>query len=402
MTTHILAYGNGKQLALDVADEALVADCAGPRQGEIASPAAALEQALCSPLEFPPLARAVVPGDHVVLALDKAVPRAAELVAALLEHLGAAGVEPSGATVVLPAGDHAAAEQFASLPLRVELHDPDSRDQLSYLAATPKGQPIYLNRTLVDADVVIPIGCLRGAQALGYHGVHGGLYPAFSDAKTLHRYRNPHLVEVGSVTWSKAQREVEIVDWLSGHPFCIQVVPAGGDDVLHVLAGHVDAVASEGQRLWEEAWKWQIPSRASLVVAGITGPPLQQNWENLAAALAMANAVVEPEGAIALCCDLDFASSPSIECLAAAEEPADAVRQIRRQRLPDALSALELAQVLDDVRVYLLSKLDEEFVEDLGMAAVAQPAEMARLASRHPSCLLISHAQHALVLPPGE
>ena len=36
---------------------------------------------------------------------------------------------------------------------------------------------------------MLPVGCLRGEQSAGYFGIHGAIYPTFSDAKTLQRFR---------------------------------------------------------------------------------------------------------------------------------------------------------------------------------------------------------------------
>ena len=52
------------------------------------------------PLGFPPLGRAIVPGDKVVLALDGNVPRVADLVAATVEALVDGGVNASEITIL--------------------------------------------------------------------------------------------------------------------------------------------------------------------------------------------------------------------------------------------------------------------------------------------------------------
>ena len=47
------------------------------------------------------------------------------------------------------------------------IHDPHDRQQLSYLAASAEGRPIYLNRTLYDAELVIPVNCLTLIRQYG-------------------------------------------------------------------------------------------------------------------------------------------------------------------------------------------------------------------------------------------
>ena len=56
----------------------------------------------------------------------------------------------------------------------------------------------------------------------------------------------------------------------------MQLVPAAGDGVLHVLAGASDAVRQRGRELYQAAWACQVARPASLVVAAIEGGPQQQ------------------------------------------------------------------------------------------------------------------------------
>jgi len=61
----------------------------------------------------------------------------------------------------------------------------------------------------------------------------------------------------------------------------------------------------------------------------------------------------------------------------------------------DADSAIQLIRVLRHTKIYLLSGLAENVVEDLGMAYVADASEINNLCQRHSTCTLLSNAQHA-------
>ena len=51
---------------------------------------------------------------------------------------------------------------------------------------------------------------------------------------------------------------------------------------------------------------------------------------------------------------------------------------------------------MDKARVYLLSRLEESTVEDLGRVPVADSSDIARLATRHESCIVLANAQHVV------
>ena len=192
-----LRYGAGSTVEVDLEPQRLLAACGDSPAGGLVDPAAALAAAVAAPLDFPPLAHAVFPGDRVVLAVEEGVPQAAA-------HCRSARSSAAGCrigcraifaffkprrrpTFRLPNCKSDSRSGMAAA-LKIVVHDAKTREGLSYLAADEAGEPIYINRRLFDADVVLPIGCLRLESSLGYYGVNGTLYPAFSDLPTQERF----------------------------------------------------------------------------------------------------------------------------------------------------------------------------------------------------------------------
>ena len=164
MTT--LRYGTGLSVELKFDRCTLVAECGNPPTGTVADVAELVEQVLTEPTGIPPLSRCVTPSDQIVIALDEGVPEGGKIGAAVVRHLAACGVDPDVITVLRSAAD-AAVRNSNPLPhLREELrrrvrlvdHSPGDRAALAFLATGRAGNPIWLNRALTDADVVIPIG----------------------------------------------------------------------------------------------------------------------------------------------------------------------------------------------------------------------------------------------------
>ena len=402
--TTTLRYGADATIALDLPAGALVADISGPRGQPLAVPYQITAEALAAPISFPPLARATVPDDKITIALEAGVPQAQALVAATVEALIKAGAKAGDITILrtkFDAESGAVDPRGALAPdvqqqVALETHDPDDRGHVSYLAATPKGRPIYLNRHVCNADLVVPIGCLRCEQAISYHGVYGVLYPTFSDTETLERFRNPSSSDVHAEAHARKRHFVDLVGWLSGAPFVIQALPGPGDSVLDVLAGDAAEVFRVGQERCQQAWSFEIPRTAELIVASITGDAASQSWDNVGRALAAALRVVSDGGAIAICTELAVAPGPAVQGLGHADDLRSALRQIRKHRPTDALPATELAVALGRTKVYLLSRLPEDTVEELGIAAVSKPQDIVRLAQRHESCVLLNDAQFAV------
>jgi nickel-dependent lactate racemase len=399
----------------------------GPDAGPIGDLHAATAQALAEPIGFPPLRQAVVPGDKLVIALEPGVPQAASIVAAVVEAALEGGVSADDITILRVEGDTHSAELDPRVLLpdgvakRVQLatHDPEAREDLSYVAADEHDLPIYMSRLVFDADVVVPIGCARLDESLGYGGVKATLYPVFADRAAQERCRavtgNGHGRGNGrhgastrpSRTAARrrngaqradsvSQREADRVASLLGAFFTVQVVPGRSQQVLHVLAGHIDEVLPRAQQLCREAWAVELPERAGLVVAAIDGNAAQQNWDNVGRAIAAAQRVVAEDGAIALCTELADAPGPGVRTVAAAENLEQAQRRLHKHNPADSPAAKQWAHAIRRNRIYLLSQLDEQQVEQIGAAHVSDTAELGRLIERTDSCVLLSCAQYVL------
>jgi len=391
-----LRYGINSSLTLDAPSGGLTV-CDSPRGAAVADLPAAVAAALAAPLDYPPLAQAVLPGDKVTLALAPDLPRPEVLLAALVAVLAAAGVEAADITLLRTEG---ATGEIGPSP--TVTHAPGQRDSLGFLGSTSGGDEIYLNRALADADVVISLGVPRLELAAGYYGVQGSVYPAFADAKTQARYRNLDQRGTPAEALRQARSDVEDAARQLGSQFTLQVVPGAGDDVLHVLAGLSGSVERRGRELLQAAWTFDVPARAELVIAAIAGSAERQTWHALGRAVTAALPVLADDGAIAVCCDLAALPGPAVESLAFGDDRRAALRHWKKHAPADFLPALQLAEAMERGRVYLLSRLDETLVEELGMAAIANGAELARLATRKGACLVLPGADHVRVTVRGE
>ena len=410
MTNLSLKFGGEQELRLHLPDGMLLAELAGPHAVALDDPVAAVAAAMATPIQFPPLPQATVPGDRIVLALDHGVPRADAIVAGIVHSLLEGYAKAGDIQLVRASSDSASARLSNPLGLlepsvrdaiEVQIHDPHDTKSMSYLAASRDAKPIYLNRTIFDADVVIPIGVLRLEESLNYLGVYSGLFPTFSDQETLERFRT-----IMTKDWAahrqRCREESAEAAWLLGTQMIVQVVPGPGESLLHVLAGDPEAVAKHGRQLCEAAWRHEVPGRASLVIAAIEGGQEQQTWHNLARAIHAASQIVHEEGTIVLCTEIATPPGPALRKLAAVDEDAALERKLQRQNSADALPAWTLLEARRHARVLLLSRLDGETVEDLGLGFVEHAQDIDRLGRQHESCIVLANAQHAYPVPREE
>jgi nickel-dependent lactate racemase len=372
-----------------------------PLPTEASDPVMSAVQAWESPLGFPPLADATVPGDHVAIAIDADVPQAASIVRGTVDALLHAGVETEAISIVTTdeGMSQRCREEFArsgATEVRYVVHDPNDEQLLCLLGSTHHG-PLMVNRTIFDADAVLPIGCAR----LDDYGAYDGLFPQLSDSETIERYRVPQPL-VTEEERNARQRETREAGRLIGAPLVMRIVPGARETAAHVVAGDAHSVAERSRELCRSQWALDAERRASLVIATVTGGAEAQTWDNIARALAAAERLVEQDGAVVICSNLDQPPGQSLGRLIRADDREAAERRILQDHAADSWAAWELARALERGPVYFLSQLDAETVEDMGIAPVANLEELARLASRHESCIVLADSQHAVATVSGE
>jgi lactate racemase-like protein len=361
--------------------------------------AAAAFRGLHEPLHFPPLAQGVVPGDRLAIAVDESAPCLAGVVRGTIDAAIVAGIEPDAISVV--AIDDATLDAVraelkhgASEGIQFVVHDPADEAHLCFAGTILKGERLRVNRAIFEADMVLPVGCAR-LPANGDGGIFNSLYPRFSDAETIGRFRMPAHLETAKGQ-AAARRRIEEAGWVLGVPMVIEVVPGGEGSVADVVAGEARAVADHCERKCRERWSFSAEQRASLVIATVTGSAAEQNWGNIGRALAAAERVVEVGGAIAICSDLAAAPGPTLGHLVGNSDWESYERGARGDKEADSWPAWQLVRALQRGPVYFLSQLEEELVEEMGLAPITDFDQLARLASHHESCLVLDDAQYAV------
>lgn len=404
-----LRYGADSSVHIDFDACTLLAECDGPRSAPPAPLAEAVRGALAEPLGLPPLSRCLTPSDQITIALEAGVPEVGDVAAAVVSYLVESSVDPDGITVLRSAVETACSSRSptAALPaevrqrIRLVDHDPRDRSSLAYLAASRSGQPIWLNRALTDADMVIPIGSAHGRAVPGHFGLHSAIYPTFADHEAQARFRSPKALGAHGRHRKGFVDAVAEIGWLLGITFTVQVIAGAGGRFHQVVAGSPDPVRRRVRAVYDHAWCWDVPRRAGVVIAGIEGGPEQQTWANLARALTAAMACVRDEGAVVVCCEVAEAPGEAVECLRTARSQRQAVRDMIRKPPDDALAAAQLARAVRRVKLFLRSRLAPELLEDLLIGAIQSDEELNRLVSRFHDGIVLGNAPQTMVRVAG-
>lgn len=211
---------------------------------------------------------------------------AADLLPLLIEELTRAGMPVRAMTVLLAGGTHppASREDMAKkvgphIPAAVRLLAHDSRGDLVDLGRSPGGLPLQVNRTVMDCDLKIGVGCIYPHPIAGFSGGAKIVLPAVCGVETtrmMHDYLRGSRERGGSIH-TELRRDMIAVARTVGLDFIANVTINRRRQIGGLFAGDVVAAHEAGVRAAQKMYRVPLVPEADIVVADMY--PFDTSWQ---------------------------------------------------------------------------------------------------------------------------
>ena len=365
-----------------------------------------LSSAVRHPLDAASLSESVYPGDTVAICIGPGIPHALDWLAALVTDLMELGIRPAdiaifglpcpnqskSATTPLPATETAATVTNAAQEPELqepELQQPelqwpelqwvehhaDDPQSLAMVGVSRHDHPIYVNRILAEADVVLPMVLINSEAALT---LAGSIYPSLSSADTQERLlqQEPEQLE------ESIEAENLVCPFLM-----LGVVPAPSGQEPEIVAGRRAAVQSHARQRLRDLWT-TTPAQHPAVLASIEATTAVGLWERLYQALLNALTLASPQAPIVLLIADPTATTHF------------SLGQSQKKRSAPRRRFLELVEETTRTRpVFLASDLEASDVEDAGLGAISRWDDLHRILDRSPTVAWLRDADRWSIEP---
>lgn len=396
-----LSYGQEAICTLEDA-EAIVLRPNESQPLEASQIAERVKSQLIDPINYPGLAHATIPGDEIVIAVESCIPQVTCVLDGALQAFASAGSSPQQISILM-AGSQSRVEAVESAlaelghsGYKFELHDPDNEKEVAFLGVSETGTALRLNRRLCDADFVLPIGATTCHLSEDEDPTNFlGPFPSFSDRETIERLANleaDHFPAAGE----DGLGEIQDCARQLGAQFNLQIVPHANEQIAEIVAGESTAVLRAVEAAYRSVWESEAPARGSLVIATITGGMEQQTWRSLGRAIAVADRLLEPEGSLVICSEINEPPGKAVGQLAGDDDALVIEREIEKTHSADCGTAMVLSRALQRGSVYLRSQLRSSVVESLGITPLESDNELERLTQMLRPCVVLEDAQFLL------
>jgi len=275
---------------------------------------ASLLQTLRHPIDSPPLADLVTPGDSVVIVhtdITRATPND-RILPVILAELEGAGIRRQDITLLNGLGTHRPqtdAELRAMLGdavvdnYRCLQHDCWDDDQLVSLGQTRLGHPVRVNRTYLAADVKILTGFIEPHFFAGFSGGPKAILPSLAGFESVFSNHSRAMVADPRATWGNFEgnpiwAEMREVALRTEPTFLLNVALNADKQITGVFAGDMLAAHARGCEFVRESAMVGVDAPYDIVITSNSGYPLDQNLYQAVKGMGAAAEIVKPGGAI--------------------------------------------------------------------------------------------------------
>ncbi len=309
-----IAYGHDG-LEIDVPDGTDVIQ-SSPLAG-LQDEGAAIRERLHNPAGMPPLAADVKSGDKVVVThsdITRPVPND-RMLPVILQELEDAGLRRQDITLLNALGTH---RQQTSDELRKMLgdfvvdnyrclqHDAFDDSNLVSLGETSLGNPVRVNRLLMESDFRVYTGFIEPHFFAGFSGGPKAVLPALSGAESVLSNHGREMIADPRSTWGNVEgnpiwEEMREVAMKTMPAFLVNVTINPQHEITGVFAGDLLEAHEEGRNFIRENVMVRVDEPYDIIITNNNGYPLDQNLYQTVKGMSAANRVLKDDGTIIMC-----------------------------------------------------------------------------------------------------
>ncbi len=328
-----LNIGKGTE-KFSIPEEQLLYELLGENQAPPEDLSIAYRYALANPIDSPPLAEIINPGETVAIAVSDItrVWQHNELtLPILIDTLNKAGIADKDITVIIAVGAHRqnTPEEMAELcgkeiyeRVRVVNHNAWDTDNMVYYGKTGRGTEVSFNRIVAEADRVILTGGVIYHYMVGYGGGRKSIMPGVSSLKTIQQNHmwamgknlgdgsNPLAANMKTRGNPAHEDMMDVAAFLKAD-FLINVVPNLDGDITGIFAGNWISAWQDATKLVDKIFGVAIQEQADIVIASAGGYPKDINLYQSQKTIDNAVYAMKPGGITIVLADCPDIKEPS-------------------------------------------------------------------------------------------
>ena len=403
MKTYEFSYGKGTQ-KVDLPEEHIIYDLHGKEVAVEKDIASAALKAIRNPIDSKPLAEIVQPGEKVAIIVsdETRLCYTDQFLPVIVKELNDKGIPDSDIDIVIATGTHRAQTPEEDILVlgeamvkrfRVHQHNCRDTENMVYMGITSRGNKVYINKIVANADRVIATGAVTLHPMAGFGGGRKAVVPGVAGLETIN---HNHVLALAEKPGEGCNSN-SVAAKLTGNPFhedlmecaafvdpdfLLDVVPTSDGGLYEVVAGNWKTAFYKGCKDLLEISGIPIKEQADVVIASGGGYPKDINLYQGTKTHMNVDMAVKPGGIAIIMLECPDIKEPAVFTDWLIKSDLQKTEQeVRDNFYMAAFVAYKSRCIIEAHTVYLVTlKENFDFVRQTGQIPVETVAEAWKLA----------------------
>mgnify|MGYP006276481531 CR=1 FL=1 len=262
--------------------------------------------------------------------------------------------------------------------VNIEMHDSRDEDQMVNLGQLPSGGDMLLNKTAVEADLLIAEGFIEPHFFAGFSGGRKSVLPGVASKTTVLANHCAEFIDspnarTGNLEGNPMHKDMLYAAEAAGLSFILNVVIDAEKKVINAFAGHREKAHIKGTE-FVDSLAGVDAAPADIAVTSNGGYPLDQNIYQSVKGMTAAEATCKEGGVIIIAAECSDGHGG--EEFYRTFKETETVQQImddilargRKETVPDQWETQILARIMLKFKVIMITDPEKrKIVEDMGM-----------------------------------
>jgi nickel-dependent lactate racemase len=259
----------------------------------------------------------------------------------------------------------------------IEMHDSKNLDDMVDLGTLPSGGSLMLNKTAVEADLLIAEGFIEPHFFAGFSGGRKSVLPGIASYKTVlanhcSEFIDSKYARTGILENNPLHTDMLYAAEKANLAFILNVVINQEKEVIASFAGHREDAHYKGCDFLNDL-AGADSKKADVVITTNGGYPLDQNIYQAVKGMTAAEASITEKGVIIMAseCSDGHGGEAFYETFKNGESPKKIMEEIlkknRDETIPDQWESQVLSRILMKHEVIMVTDAPKEMVEDMHM-----------------------------------
>lgn len=302
------------------------------------------------------------------------------LLGCLLEELHNRGVAENNITLFIASGTHLPMQpeefhlvlndKFTSR-YKIQVHDCDDTGNLVNLGMTNNGTPVFINQKFYESDLKIVVGDIELHHFAGYSGGVKSAAIGLAGRTTINTNHTLLLSQgaiVAEYDANPLRMDIEEIGAMAEVHLALNAVLSEDKKVLHAFFGHPRDVMRAGIKAVNSISQVPIREKFDVVIASAGGYPKDINLYQSQKAMTHASLFCKPGGKIILVaeCREGAGSAGYLQFMQGVRSVNEVMDKFQKTGFTvGPHKAFQIARLLEDFDIYLLSAIPAELVRSL-------------------------------------